>query len=141
MDSTQKSPTLENSMDSTEKSPFEEPINSTIDEMPPLQRFNFIVSKQVAYLRRVYRVFDLSAFDYIASYILIFLLLTIFKIPFNPKYYTAMIPIAVIAHLLAGQQTTFTRKLMNDELNFPKIWLPFVTFMTIYNHLYYIPKV
>lgn len=113
----------------------------SFEKLTTLQKVNFTMSEQVAYLRRTYRVLDLSMFDYIGSYIVIFLILTIFKIPFNPKYYTAMLPSAVIAHLATGQKTTFTNNITNSEINTSKIWLVIVIFMTIYYHLYYTPKI
>ncbi len=89
------------------------------------------------YLRKNYRIFDLSMIDYIGSYVVIFLLLQIFNIPFNPKYFTAILPVAVVAHIATGQKTTFTKSITTTEINASKIWLLFVIIMTIYYHLYY----
>lgn len=91
------------------------------------------------YLRKTYRIFDLSIIDYLGSYLVIFLLLQITKTPFNPKYYTAMLPLAVIAHIATGQKTTFTKRITSSDINISKIWLANVIFMTVYYHLYYTP--
>jgi hypothetical protein len=109
----------------------------SFEKLTILQKVTFKISEYVEYLRRTYRFLDISLFDYIGSYVVIFLLLQIFNIPFNPKYYTAMLPIAVTAHIATGQKTTFTNLITSPELNSSKIWLLFVIFLTIYNHLYY----
>lgn len=109
----------------------------SFEKLTILQKVTFIISEYVEYLRRTYRFLDISLFDYIGSYIVIFLILTIFKIPFNPKYYTSMLPIAVVAHIATGQKTTFTKSITSPEINSSKVWLIIVIFLTIYNHLYY----
>lgn len=113
----------------------------TFEKLSTIQKVNFTISENVSYLRRTYRVLDLSMFDYIGSYIVIFLLLKIFKVPYNPKYYYAMLPVAVVAHIATGQQTTFTNAVTSPEINSSKIWLIIVIFLTIYYHLYYTSSV
>lgn len=109
----------------------------SFEKLTTLQKINFKISEYVDYLRRTYRVLDLSMFDYIGSYIVIFIILTVFNIPYNPKYYTVMLPVAVVAHIATGQKTTFTKNITNSEINSSKIWLIIVIFLTIYYHLYY----
>jgi hypothetical protein len=111
----------------------------TFDKLTTLQKVNFTISEQVSYLRRTYRVLDLSMFDYIGSYIVIFILLQIFNINSNPKYYTAMLPLAVIVHIATGQQTTFTKSITSSDINSSKLWLLITILLTIYYHLYYTP--
>jgi hypothetical protein len=76
----------------------------------------------VEYLRS-FRLFNVAMFDYIASILAFFLIFSIAGIQHTLRNYLLIIPIAIIAHLLVGQESTINTNLMNNELNGYKIFV------------------
>jgi hypothetical protein len=76
----------------------------------------------VEYLRS-FRVFNIAMFDYIASILAFSLIFYLTGIQHSLRNYLLIIPIAIIAHLLVGQESTINTNLMNNELNGYKIFV------------------
>jgi hypothetical protein len=56
---------------------------------------------------------------------------------FNPMYFTAMLPLSVLVHIIFKQKTPLTLEATNDELNVTKVYLGIMVLVTIYYYKYY----
>jgi hypothetical protein len=72
---------------------------------------------------RKFKVFGFSIVDFIGSYLVVFLLVELFKAKHNIKYYQLVVPVAIITHILTGTDTQLTRMVTNNEINIAKILL------------------
>lgn len=107
-----------------------------MEKLTTLQKINIQISTSVAYARRTFRVMDVSMFDYIGSYIAIYIILYVTNTPQKLIYYVAMLPIAVIVHIIFGQRTTVTREITNNSINISKLYLIFLTVLWAYLYNY-----
>lgn len=112
-------------------------ISLYMESLSISQKISFNVSSYVTYLRQLVRIQNISVFDYLGSYIVIYLLILITGGRFNPMYFTAMLPVAVLVHVLFDQKTTLTVEATNGHLNFTKIYIGILVLLTIYNYNYY----
>ena len=76
----------------------------------------------VEYLRS-FRVFNVAMFDYIASISSFSLIFYLTGIQHTLRNYLLIIPIAILAHAIVGQESTINTNLMNNELNGYKIFV------------------
>lgn len=106
-----------------------------MEKLSTLQKANIQISTFVAYARRTFRVMDVSMFDYIGSYLVIFIILYATGTPQKVIYYVAMLPVAVVFHIIFGQKTTITKEITNSSVNISKIYLIFL--IVLWAYLYY----
>lgn len=76
----------------------------------------------VEYLRS-FRVFNVAMFDYIASILAFSLIFYLTGIQHTLRNYLLIIPLAIIAHVIVGQESTINTNLMNNDLNGYKIFV------------------
>lgn len=107
-----------------------------MDKLTTLQKVNIQISTFIAYARRTFRVMDVSMFDYIGSYIAIYIILYVTNTPQKLIYYVAILPVAVIVHIIFGQRTVLTKEITNNNVNISKIYLIFLIVLWVY--LYYL---
>lgn len=107
-----------------------------MEKLTTLQKINIQISTSVAYARRTFRVMDVSMFDYIGSYIAIYIILYVTGTPQKAIYYISILPVAVVFHIIFGQRTTITKDITNGSMNFSKIYLIFliVLWVCLYNY-------
>jgi hypothetical protein len=76
----------------------------------------------ISYLRS-FKVSKVSIFDLIGSYLVFYILISIFGFEHSIRNYLLVMPIALIAHVLVNQETTLTKQFLSPELNFFKIFM------------------
>lgn len=76
----------------------------------------------VSFLRS-FKILEFSVFDFVGSYLVVFLLLSITGIKHNIKYYQLVVPVSLVAHILSGTNTKLTTLITNGELNWAKFFL------------------
>jgi hypothetical protein len=64
---------------------------------------------------------NVALFDYIMSYLALFVFITFSGIKHKLIYYLLVTPIAILIHVIVGQKTTITENLFNSEINLTKI--------------------
>lgn len=107
-----------------------------MEKLSTLQKVNIQISTSVAYARRTFRVMDISMFDYIGSYLIIFIVLYLSGTPQKAIYYISILPVAVVFHIIFGQRTTVTKEITNGNMNFSKIYLIFLIVLWVYLYNY-----
>lgn len=107
-----------------------------MENLSSVDKIKINISGGVSYMRRVFRIMDVSMFDYIGSYLAIYIILYVTNTPQKAIYYVSMLPIAVIFHIIFGQKTTITREITNNEINTSKIYLIFLILLWSYLYTY-----
>ena len=77
---------------------------------------------------RSHKIFKVSVFDLVGTFVVAFILDKIFKIHSRlpgsrpgTLYYLLLIPLAVLVHVSVGQKTFLNTKIFSNELNFYQI--------------------
>jgi hypothetical protein len=73
-----------------------------------------------------------ALFDYIGSYLAIFIIISAFGGQHKPVYYMAMLPTAILVHYLVKQKTTLTDAFLSNEFNFTKAYVALLVVWIVY---------
>ena len=90
------------------------------------------ITMEVITQLRSYRISNVALFDYIGSYLAIYVIISTFGGQHKPVYYMAMLPTAILVHVLVKQKTTLTDAFLSNEFNFTKAYVLFLIFWIVY---------
>lgn len=89
----------------------------------------------IEYLRS-FRIAKIALFDLTTAFLGAFILDILFFHSTNKRlYYSLVIPVGILAHMLMGQTTTLNTKLFNNEFNIYKLAILSLLFTIVPNPL------
>jgi len=82
---------------------------------------------------RSFRILEVAMFDYVMSYIGMAIIIQILGLEHKVLYYMMVMPIAVLAHYIIGQDTTIMKALRSEDINLTKVYFIFLICAILYN--------